>query len=466
MKDTFLMSGAFDRLASVYLEKYNFSLAEQHARVSIFLARTIHNDSLLYSSLNILGLTKFYLNDLWGSLYYLREALPIAEKVRSDDVALILVNLARNYRLFPDERLAEQYSLKAMEYAIKDSIPQYIRLAALNLKLIYKGRNDYKRTLKYDSTYYQAKEHIRTQNLRIQLQEFTRRIEAERQQGLNQRLILEKQLTENRFVFSLITGFLLFGGLMVLTGFLIQSRYQRNRIRKIARDLDQSNLFLKRFISILAHDLRSPFNTILGYSGLLRDDPDMSRDDYKTAVEALCRVSESTFHLLEQLLEWSQLHAGTLQPEKQSTDISELIREELRAVEPSARLKNIRLSSNLTSGVIAMIDKDMIRTAVRNLLSNALKFTKAVGEVSVRLILAGKDVRIEISDTGVGISEDGIKKIMTQGEIFSTRGTKGEKGTGLGLTLCKEYIRLHGGSLEITSQTGMGSTFAILLPAA
>jgi signal transduction histidine kinase len=464
LRDTFLMAGAFDRLAAVYLEKYDFNVTEQHARVALYLARSIQCDSITYSSLNILGVGESFKNNPGASLYFLQQALPIAKHVRSDDVSLILINIARNYRLFPDERLAERYSLEAMEQAVRDSIPQYIRLAALNLKLIYKSRNDFRNALQYDSLYYQAKESIRTQNLQIQLKEFTRRIEAERQQGLTQRLLLEKKLTENRFLFSLVTGFLLFAVLLVLIGFLIQFRHQRNQIRKIASDLDQSNLFLKKFISILAHDLRSPFNTILGYSSLLRDDPDMDQEDQKTAVKALCRVSESTFHLLERLLEWSQMQAGTLQPEKQPADIMELIMEERASQEPAARLKGIRLTGNEMTGLILSIDKEMIRTTIRNLLSNALKFARPGGEVSVRLSKSAQEARIEISDNGVGIPEERIKKLMHSGEIFSSQGTKGEKGTGLGLTLCREYIRLHGGDLHIESKVNHGSTFSVILP--
>jgi signal transduction histidine kinase len=381
-----------------------------------------------------------------------------------EDLPLVMVNIARNYRKLDKSKLSEQISLEALQAAEKFKIPQYIRLVSLNLKLIYIQRKDFANALRYDSLYFQSKESVLSQKVQVQLQDFNSRLESERQTAFANKLILEKKLAESKFFYLLFSALLLFVLLLVITGFLVQRHLQRNRIKQVVKQLDQSNLFLKRFISILAHDLRSPFNTILGYSDMLKNDPDMSEEDTEVAKEALCRVSNSTFQLLERLLEWSRLQTGTLKPEKKSADLLEIIHEVIRLHEPAASLKNIKLEVNSAGPVITAVDPDMIHTTIRNLISNAIKFSHRGGLVRITLQRNDKEIQIEINDTGVGITDENLTKIFAPHEHFTSYGTAGEKGTGLGLTLCQEYIRLHRGVIRATSKVGSGSTFYIILP--
>lgn len=466
LEDSSLLASAYNRIAATLQENETASKdsAAVYAHRSYDIALRIGDSLMLYNNLNILGVIETTAGSYQKAVVYFEQAYPIMLKTFPEDEPLILLNLARAHNYLSHFKKSEELNLKALEIAQRLDIPQYIRLSCLNLDDIYTRNNDYKRAHKYLRLYYQSKEYVTNQKVLVQLDEFNNRLAMEKERSENQRLIYEQQISRSKSNIYLILGILLSLILAISIGFLVFQYQQRKKVSAIAGQLDKSNRTLTRFISILGHDLRSPFNAILGFTDILRDDPSLSEEERVTITEKLHAVSRKTFKLLERILEWSRIKSGSISPVMVPCDLHELVSETMQVLEPAALLKKITLRLYAPGPVFLEVDPDMMLAAIRNLLSNAIKFTRIGGQVSVELTADEKIARLVINDNGVGIPAEKLDSIFRLDENYKSQGTGGEEGSGLGLVLCMEYVTLHKGRLEVSSVYGEGSTFTMTLP--
>jgi two-component system sensor histidine kinase/response regulator len=171
-----------------------------------------------------------------------------------------------------------------------------------------------------------------------------------------------------------------------------------------------------------------------------------------------------TLRLLENLLEWANSQRGKISFNPIPIKLKELFNEEFSVLNGVAKGKNIELKSSLFDNLMIIADKNMIKTILRNLISNAIKFTHKNGKVEVKAIAINNQVKISVSDSGIGMTKETIAKLFRIDANQSTPGTENEKGTGLGLVLCKEFIEKHGGKIWVESESGKGSTFKFSIP--
>lgn len=237
------------------------------------------------------------------------------------------------------------------------------------------------------------------------------------------------------------------------------------RLMKQIEHLKEMNLAKDKFFSIISHDLKSPFQGLLGFTEMITEDFDeMSDEQRKNMIKEIRNTSLHIYNLLINVLEWSRLqtHRIDFMPEKI------FLRDEVEAVKNLLLInisgKNISVHNEVAIDCHVFADPNMLRSVLHNLLSNAVKFTRQDGYVKVRASLAGNFYVVNVIDNGIGISSEDIGKIFSIGIQYSTRGTANEKGTGLGLTLCKEMIERHGGSIWVESTPGAGSSFRFTLP--
>ena len=232
-------------------------------------------------------------------------------------------------------------------------------------------------------------------------------------------------------------------------------------------ELDDLNKQKDRFFSIIAHDLKSSFNALLGFSEMLIEEGEnLSREkvfEYSTLVH---QAGRRAFRLLEDLLDWSRLQMGSVEFEPQPMDVGQAIEASVFLFEPIAAAKSIIMTTDHEPKLVVMADRQMVDTILRNLVNNAIKFTREKGTVSLSARAVGEDVEIAVTDNGVGIPPENLERLFLLEEKTSTRGTNGEIGTGLGLHLCKELVHKHGGKIVVESVTGEGSCFRFTLPAA
>ncbi len=220
-----------------------------------------------------------------------------------------------------------------------------------------------------------------------------------------------------------------------------------------------------KFFSIIAHDLKSPFNSIIGFSNLLAEQ--VRKKDFKEVEEYAEIIQNSSWRamdLLTNLLEWSRSQTGRIEFNPKNIYLDELINEVTELLDDSAKQKSITILSEVPEHLPFVADKAMISTVLRNLITNAVKFTNPGGSIIISAIPDDKELMVSVSDNGIGIKKDAISKLFRIEESISTSDTEGKQGTGLGLLICYDFISKHGGKIWAESISGTGTKFIFTLP--
>ncbi len=258
------------------------------------------------------------------------------------------------------------------------------------------------------------------------------------------------------------------GELMFLEGFITditERKLAEEKLLENAAILRELNATKDKFFSIIAHDLKSPFNAIIGFSEFLIQDArhlDVKEiEDYSRMINS---SANQTLQLLENLLSWARMQQGRLQFTPKQLVLNEIAKEVISLMIENAEGKNISLQNHIPRHIIVNADEEMLKTIIRNLFSNAVKFTHRGGKISITAEVIADEIMISVKDTGIGISSENIKKLFRIGSDFTMRGTNNEKGTGLGLILCRDFVERHGGRIGVESEVGNGSTFFFSLP--
>ncbi|MDM8550806.1 hybrid sensor histidine kinase/response regulator [Desulfobacterales bacterium HSG2] len=236
-------------------------------------------------------------------------------------------------------------------------------------------------------------------------------------------------------------------------------------LREARQKLQELNATKDKFFSIIAHDLKNPFNALIsGSDFLVRYFEELEKDKIKAFLGEINNASRQAFTLLENLLEWSRAQTGRVICKPAETDIHGIVSDTMSLLKQNAEEKQIHLISEITPNTFAYADTDMTSVIIRNLLSNALKYTTGGGEVRIASKATGDFMEISVSDTGVGISKEDMDRLFRIDIKYSTLGTAQEQGTGLGLLLCKEFVEKNGGKIRVASDIGKGSVFCFTLP--
>lgn len=238
-------------------------------------------------------------------------------------------------------------------------------------------------------------------------------------------------------------------------------------LRQSEEKLRELNAQKDKFFSIIAHDLRSPFNAIMGISELLIER--VEEKDYEGIDEyakIIGQSSQKALDLLVNLLDWARAHTGRMEFSPANFELVDLIEENIMLFDVIAGQKAITINKTLLPGLMVFADKQMISTVLRNLISNAIKFTGQDGKISLSAEKRENEILVSVSDNGIGIARDRIERLFRIDYSESTHGTNNEKGTGLGLILCKEFVEKHGGKIWAESEKDKGSTFHFTLSCA
>lgn len=248
-------------------------------------------------------------------------------------------------------------------------------------------------------------------------------------------------------------------------GLEIKVAQKTKELKKANEELTISNSTKDRFFSIIAHDLKSPFNSLLGFSEILLDDWSAMEDSKKLElVSIMHKTQQETFQLLTNLLDWSRLQRNKLQWQPEITDLHEIVQHTFEHIRSIALQKEISIVLSVAPGILVYADEDMISTVLRNLISNAIKFSQKQGRIMVYAIAKDDSVKCYVKDSGIGMRSEVIEHLFEFDQNETTLGTNGEKGTGLGLILCKELVQINKGEISVKSKIGQGSTFCISLP--
>jgi signal transduction histidine kinase len=236
-------------------------------------------------------------------------------------------------------------------------------------------------------------------------------------------------------------------------------------LKQSEEKLHQLNADKDVFISILSHDLKNPFNNILGFSELLTEDiRKFNIDEIEDIAKNINKSARITNKLLEDILMWARAQQGKIPFEPQNLNLADICKDTIEILNPNAKAKNIAINCLTADQLNVFADSDMIKTVLRNLVSNAIKFTNNGGTININAEQTNSNVTISISDNGIGIAPDDLTKLFNISEFIATTGTAEETGTGLGLLLCKEFVEKHQGKIWVESEVGKGSEFKFTLP--
>lgn len=237
------------------------------------------------------------------------------------------------------------------------------------------------------------------------------------------------------------------------------------RLQWSKQELSLANKSKDKFFSILAHDLKNPFHTVLGQSFLLSKNYDqLGKEERKNYADEMYTSSEQIERLLDNLLEWSRTQSKGIEFKPQRVQLNELVQNTLTLLKPSAERKSIQLINECNDAIYLHADRQMLETIIRNTINNGIKFTPAGGFVKISAVTSKQKLKLIIEDNGVGMKKETLRGLFKLHANIKTKGTNGERGTGLGLVICKEFVDFHKGKINVESEVGKGSRVIIELP--
>ena len=331
----------------------------------------------------------------------------------------------------------------------------------------FEAAGNYKKALEYKNEFIAISDLIKGDENEHSLLETQNKYKIEQLDNERKRkdaeLVSQKRF--RNFLFILVALCVI---IVVLVGYMYIIKQRSNKKLKVAHDqLNSQNLELQelnatkdKFFSIISHDLKGPLNSLTSFSSLLINHTDsLSKEEIKMFASDFDKSLKNLFALLENLLEWSRSQTGNIEFVPESFDLAVMLEENKELLKAQAQNKNITLMNESPEKVLINAHKNSVNTVVRNLISNAIKFTPEGGKITLKTFRQNGVVVTSIADTGVGMSQNVIDRLFRIDSKHSTKGTANEKGTGLGLILCKEFVEKNGGKIWVSSKEGEGSVF-------
>ncbi len=422
------------------------------------------------------GLVYSRLDELEKAENQLLNAIEILNKYR-DDFAItdFMIEYANILQQKGEINSAINYASKSYTIAHRNNIYEQKSEAAYRLSKLYGAIKRYDSAYYYQSIYIQCNDSIKNYETIQKMADLRTEYEVAQKQAEVD--ILQKEKTIQLIVIgALILSILLAGGLIFLyysslkrtKKFTVILDERRKLLEQQRTELRDINNIKDKFFSIISHDLRGPISSLGGISIMIKESMELDNQAFlEDIADYIDEAVISLSGLLENLLNWALSQQGKLPFTVSQIDTKELVSDVVRLFSTFSLLKNIRIKLALKEGLAISGDKNSLMMIIRNLLSNALKFTNKEGTVSISTGLADKNmVKISITDTGIGISPEKIPLLFELIEDKSTRGTEKEKGVGLGLNLVHEFVKLNKGDIKVQSTMGSGTTFTLFFPAA
>ncbi len=394
------------------------------------------------------------------------------------EIIIAYGSIARIYTELGEYSAAIEFSSKSLELAQKFNLRKEIMEAASSLAIIYAALSNYKEAYNYLFKANSLKDSIFTEESSKQLNELQTKYETEKK---NNEILYLKEAQESQsnlrnllvivILLILIIAFIIYRQFLhkKKTASLLESKNteleQANiKLAESEANLKELNATKDKFFSIISHDLRNPFISIIGMSEILLEDykeiPDEERINFVGQINS---AGKFTHHLLENLLNWAGMQTERIKVNKTNFNLREVVDEIIQLNSSNAKMKSIELFSSIHEEITINADKFMVDTVIRNLVSNAIKFTREGGKIGVSSETKDDKISIIIEDNGVGIQAENLKKLFRIDNQIKTKGTAGEAGSGLGLILCKEFIEKNDGTITVESEHGKGSRFILTL---
>lgn len=348
------------------------------------------------------------------------------------------------------------------------------------LSRTYELMGDYKSALKYHTFFAQYSDSLNKKEKYEQLINIEKQYETEKKENEIIQLQAKQELTDIQLRKNKQLKQLAFitASLLLIFAFFVLLKYldklksnqllklKNQQIKESEQELRRLNAAKNKFFSIIAHDLKNPLHSVMGYSYLLSKDYDnFSEKERKKFAADINQSTNNIFRLLQNLLEWAKTQTGALKFSPIEVEFEHILENSLSVLHALAQQKNIEIKSCHDDDLKLFADPQMIETVLRNLINNAIKFTPENGSIEISARSIDDQISVSINDSGVGLTEEDIQNLFRIDSKIKRKGTNNEDGSGLGLIICKEFIDKNNGTIWVTSTPGKGSSFTFTLPA-
>lgn len=471
---------ALFNLAGLYVKKGEFEKAITNHKKALSIWRSFADKAHEANSLNQIGEVYEQMQNQERAMANYTAALEVYQSVdQKTGIAESYNNIGALYYHQKKTQQAVENLEKALAIGRSLQLKDPVRKSYEFLSLCYKELGNYQKALEYKDLLFAMNDFIQKEESDQKLLEAQNRYVLDQKETQIDRLESvrkerEREIADQRrvrnFLFALI-GLGLVVGILILYLYALK-RKSNKQLKAVNEKIEQQNIELQnlnatkdKFFSILGHDLKSPLNSLSSFSSLLINYFDsLSKEEIQTLAKDLDKSLKNLYSLLDNLLEWARSQTGNINFTPEQFDLTSILDENKELLKVQAGNKEIAIIQNRTSPLTVSTHKHSITTVIRNLVANAIKFTPSGGQIKIDANEKPGEVVVSIADTGVGMSEQVIKKLFRIDSKVSTLGTADEKGTGLGLVLCKDFVEKNGGKLWVESKEGQGSTFYFSIP--
>ena len=486
--NNYITANSLSNIGQCYLIKKQYSKAEEYFNNSLKIFNKINETFGKAASHVYLGdLFVEQNNPILAKKHYLK-VLSINKNIKNKELnCYSYLGLSKVYNLNQDYNKSNEYALKAFNNSKDINNSNLIKKSALALSKSAEHLGYYKKAFKFNNIYNKFKDSINNKNIIKKMAVSDFKIEAEKEkleimfkqkvkdQEFNQKIERQKYLSI--ILIIIIIGIATLGVIYYLSSkqkkrknelLLIQQKEIKNQsiiLRENNKKLKELNATKDTFFTIISHDLKNPFNTLMGLSKLVIDHPeDYSEEDKVEYFGYIYDSSIKTHKLLLNLLMWAKSQIGAIEYFPEHIQLHHFILKSISIYEEKVKLKNLTIELNISKNIEVFADKNMLEIVIRNLISNAIKFTPNNGIINIKASVSSKDVIVSIQDNGLGIEEEKIPFIFDIIQNKSTNGTNNEKGSGLGLLLCKEFVTRNQGNIWIESKKQIGTSVFFTIP--
>ncbi len=489
--DTNGLSSGYNNLGIIFDEKGELEKSLIYYNKSLELTIKLGDSIGMATAFNNIGYLYARINEPNKAINAYKKSMEIFRKYSQiEDVFNTQNNIAAIHLKTGNPAKAEKYLNQNLQIINKVTNLTFIQETYHLLSSLYSMKGNYRKAYEYKSIELAYADSLYTQQKLSSIAEVQTRYETEGKEKEIQLLKKDVELKELQYqkqksiqqvliVLTLLLIVIFIGSILTLS-IIRKKKHQlaeknkelnliNKRLKESEENLKELNATKDKLFSIIAHDLKNPFNALIGFSDILeRNFTYLTDGEKKEYISVISDSSQNLYKLLDNLLQWTRTQTGTINYMPERFKIDSLIKQEITNLNANAEKKKINISLNAESKFYVYADKNSIATVVRNLISNAIKFTDIGGQIDITITESTNYpnmAEVIIKDSGVGIDEKDLPKIFMIDGSFSTKGTANESGTGLGLLLCHEFVTKNNGKIWVTSVKDKGSSFYFTLPA-
>lgn len=485
--------------AKLYIDQKDYQKALPLLEEALMLNRLLKNQAEESLSFERIGFIKYKLGLYDQSIEYLQQSLQISRKINDQySKAWVLSQLGKTYLADGKYKNSEESLTEALHLANALEIPEISAACYGSFALLYEKTGLYKESIASYKQFQQLSDSLtntKKTKLFAQLEaeyNFNAAMDSLKYLQREESNALKRDLSERKSILQLALVGLFVSIILLIIIYYINRSNQRakiqllhlndriekqsndikqknNRLNKTNHELEQTVKTKSRFFSIISHDLRNPITNMVSLSGVLakhlNDQQKVSSDPTLAAfLEHLETSAFQVTNLFDDLLNWSMKEEGAINYEPAEMAIKEEVESCISILIDHATKKSIAIETDIENNLMGWLDKNSFRCIMRNLISNAIKFTEKGGKISIRAQTDSDNLKLFVTDSGIGIPKDKMKTLFIIEEFKVSRGTNGEKGTGLGLSLVCDFVKMNKGTVQVESTTDVGTTFTLTFP--